>query len=109
MSKGRPTMFGTRLKANGISAELDAWYHSEAERRSTPTKKVKVAMLKRHALEAYRAQYELNTPILVATEQNPVELEIEVSIDDDTVTLGADGEMDAEPETLVGEVGDMEI
>ena len=68
MSKGRPTMFGTRLKANGISPELDAWYHAEAERRSTPSKKVKVAELKRLALEAYRTACELETPIQVATE-----------------------------------------
>lgn len=60
MSKGRPSLFGTRLKANGRSEELDAWYHAEAKRRTVLNgKRVTVAELVRIAMEAYRIQCEL--------------------------------------------------
>ena len=68
MSKGRPTLYGDRLKANGTSQDMHDWLIAEAARRSTPTKTVRVAELKRLALEAFRIQCELETPIRVATE-----------------------------------------
>lgn len=80
MSKGRPTLFGNRLKPNGTSQDMHDWLIAEAARRSTPTKKVKVAELKRLALEAFRTQCELETPI--HTFRDVQEREQEAILDD---------------------------
>lgn len=47
--RGRPTLYGKRLKDNGLSEDLDVWLHAEAKRRS-----IKYSELKRIALEEFR-------------------------------------------------------
>lgn len=51
--KGRPTKFGTRLKPNGLTNEMEQWLQQEADRR-----KITRTELKRIALAEFRQRVE---------------------------------------------------
>ena len=54
IKKGRPSLYGERMKPNGLLPELDRWFSEEAERRG-----LKSGMeLKRKVLTEWRKRVE---------------------------------------------------
>lgn len=49
MTKGRRLLYDEKLKPNGLSVELDNWFHDQAKRMGITT-----SALKRIALETYK-------------------------------------------------------